>query len=454
MSERERVLENFRNPEIRAKLQGNIERYRKGKGVLSVIDAQGNPVSGVSVKLTHKKHECKFGANLFMLEEFETPKKNELYKKYFSKVFTMATLPFYWNAIEPERGKLRYKKGSKPMYRRPPIDLCMEFCQEMGIEPREHALAYDFQFPKWLKGLSTQEVKTELERRYQEISSRYSDQIPTIEVTNEMNWPEGMNVTSFYEDPEFLTWCYDIAEKYFPNNQIAINEAMNESWLQRGRVTDFYYAYIENLLLKGRRIDAIGMQFHAWTSKDTIQSEYDRMSPVMYNPEILLSRLDLYARFGKPLQITEITLSAAGPEPENEQIQAEILEGLYSTWFSHPNVEQIIYWNLVDGYAYVNSDDPEAIRASMGNMEIGENRFYGGLLRFDMSPKPAYYTLKNLLKKTWHTEVEGVTDVNGQLQFHGFWGDYDVELQRFNGSPYHKVINHSCKGEGKYSITL
>lgn len=430
MSEREKVLVHFRNPEIQTMLQERIEKYRKADGVLTVLDQEGKPAAGVPVKLVHKKHICKFGANLFMLDEMETPAKNKLYKEYFCELFDMATLPFYWNSTEPEKGHLRYEKGSSPIYRRPPIDLCMEFCEAHSIEPREHALAYDFQFPKWLKGLPVETVKQELERRYQEISARYGDKIRTIEVTNEMNWDEGMNVTDFYQDPEFLTWCYDMAEKYFGSNQIAINEAMNESWLQRGRVTDFYYSYIENLILKGKRIDAIGMQFHAWTSKDMIPTEYARMTPVMYNPPKLISRLDLYARFGKPLQITEITVSAAGPEPENEQIQAEILEGLYTTWFAHPNVEQIIYWNLVDGYAYVNSDDPEVIQNSQGNMEIGENRFYGGLLRFDMSPKPAYYALKNLIQKKWHTEVEGITDENGQLHFYGFLGAYDVYVER------------------------
>ena len=115
MREREKVLEHFRNPEVRAMLQENIEKHRKGKATVTVLDAEGKPVAGASVQLVHKKHECKFGANLFMLEEFETPEKNELYKKYFSDVFTMATLPFYWNATEPQKGHFRYEKGSAPM---------------------------------------------------------------------------------------------------------------------------------------------------------------------------------------------------------------------------------------------------------------------------------------------------------------------------------------------------
>lgn len=454
MDDRRKVLMHFQDPETQKMLEDNIRKYRMGDGCVTVVDAQGKAMPGVKIRLVHKNHECRFGANLFMLDEMETPVKNQLYKEYFSQLFNMATLPFYWNSTEPEKGHFRYEKGSTPMYRRPPIDLCMEFCAEHGIEPREHALAYDFQFPKWLKGLPAERIKEELERRYGEISRRYADKIRTIEVTNEMNWPEGMNVTSFYEKPDFLTWCYDMAEKYFPNNQIAINEAMNESWLQRGRVTDFYYSYVENLLLKGRRIDAIGMQFHAWISKDMIPTEYERMTPIMYNPKKLLSRLDLYARFGRPLQITEITLSAAGPEPENEEIQAELLKGLYTTWFAHPNVEQIIYWNLIDGYAYVNSDDPSVIDASQGNMEVGENRYYGGLLRFDMSPKPAYYALKELLQKKWHTEVDGVTDANGQLHFHGFWGKYQVQLETADGQMIIKTGNHSVSGDGNICITV
>ena len=426
MSSREKVLEHFRNPEVKNLLSQNIEKYRKTDGILTVTDATGKPLSGVCVKLTHKKHECKFGANLFMLDELETPEKNALYKKYFAETFSMATLPFYWDSTEPERGHLRYSKNSSPMYRRPPIDLCIEFCEQNGIEPREHALAYDHFFPKWIWNKDTETVKKELERRYQEISSRYADKIPTIEVTNEMNWEEGR--TAFYSDPEFIRWCYNMAEKYFPDNQLVVNDAVNESWLDRGRSTDKYYAYIENTVLKGGRIDAIGMQFHALTSSDMIETEYARTNMLLYNPKAILERLDLYASFGKPLQITEITLSAAGPEPENEKIQAELLEGLYSTWFAHHNVEQIIYWNLVDGYAYVPSDDPEVIGRSQGDMTIGENRFYGGLLRFDMTPKPAYYTLKELIQKKWHTEVEAVTDANGQVCFSGFVGEYALQL--------------------------
>ena len=138
--------------------------------------------------------------------------------------------------------------------------------------------------------------------------------------------------------------------------------------------------------------------------------------------------MDLYSNFGKPLQVTEVTVPAYSWEAEDEAMQAEIIEKLYTVWFSHPAVEQIVYWNLVDGYAHLWDPDPEKIRASQGNMSLGENYYYGGLLRFDLSPKPAYFKIKELLQKTWHTEEGLRCDANGMTAFRGFFGTYEDEI--------------------------
>ena len=43
-----------------------------------------------------------------MLGEIETEEKNEKYKEYVKGIANMVTLPFYWDATEPEEGKTRY----------------------------------------------------------------------------------------------------------------------------------------------------------------------------------------------------------------------------------------------------------------------------------------------------------------------------------------------------------
>lgn len=424
-----------------------IETYRKGNAEIILKDSRGKAINGASIKINQTSHAFKYGANIFMLEEFETPEKNELYKKYFSDVFNMATLPFYWDAVEPEKGKQRYDKDSPKIYRRPPIDLCLEFCEKHCIEPREHALAYDNFFPGWLANATVDEVKTELERRYREISERYADKIPTIEVTNEMLWDTGK--TAFYNAPDFVEWCFKTAEKYFPHNQLVINEYSDPCWHGKCRTTDNYYSYIEANILKGARIDAIGAQFHMFFRRE---QEMASTKP-FYDPKSLYKHMDMYALLGKPLQITEVTIPSYSWEAEDEEIQAEIIDKLYSIWFSHPSVEQIIYWNLVDGYAHVPDSNPENIRATQGNMAVGENYFHGGLFRFDMTPKPAYYKICELFKDRWHTETERVTDQNGVAAFRGFYGNYELNIT-VNGNTVTKKVELKKYRENNFEITL
>ena len=445
MNERRKVLDLFDAQEayVKEKVEFGIENYRKGNAKLNFTDEDGKPVANAKIKVKQKSHEFRFGANIFMLDELETEEKNEQYKKIFAETFNMATLPFYWRDLEPEKGKTRYEKDSPKVYRRPPIDLCIEFCEKHGIEPREHALAYDHFFPEWLSKFSVEECKAELEHHFAEIAERYADKIQTIEVTNEMEWAKG--VTKFYDEPDFVEWCFKTAEKYFHNNQLVINEHQGLTWKDCCRATDKYYSYIEANILKGARIDAIGMQFHLFNKRE---QEYEK-SRKMLNPELIYKHMDLYSNFGKPLQITEVTVPAYSWESEDEQIQAEIIEKLYSIWFSHPAVEQIVYWNVVDGYAHVWDHDLEKIRASQGNMACGENYYYGGLLRFDMSPKPAFLKLKELLEERWHTEAELVTDENGNAEFRGFYGDYEVEIGNET-----KKVSLSKKGANDFALKV
>ena len=427
MNNRQNVLELFNEQKdyFEKRYNDGIEKYRKGDISITVKDQSGAPVKNAKIEIKQKSHEFKYGANIFMLDELESEEKNNKYKEIMADFGNMATLPFYWDALEPEKGKPRYDKNSKKIYRRPPIDLIIEFCEKHNIEPREHALAYDHFFPAWLKDSSVDEVKDALENRCKEIADRYKDKIPTIEVTNEMFWPNGH--TSFYKEPDFVQWCFKTAEKYFPKNQLVINEYTHACWLKRDEQS--YPDIIENTLKSGARIDAIGMQYHMFFKKD---DEY-KETRQFYCPEQLYNQMDFYAKFGKPLQITEVTIPAYSWNDEDEEIQAKIIEILYKIWFSHESVEQIIYWNMIDGYAHVADATPEKISETQGNMRVGENYFHGGLLRFDMTPKPAYYTIKNLFEKVWHTEENLLTDESGTINLKGFFGDYDIVI---NGKKY------------------
>ena len=255
-----------------------------------------------------------------------------------------------------------------------------------------------------------------------------------------MLWWEGK--TAFYNEPDYIEWCFKTAERYFPNNKLSINEATEECFCDVPRSTARYYAYIEANMLKGARIDAIGTQFHMFYERN---GELDK-SRSLYNPKNLYDRFDLYSNLTNEIQITEITIPAYSNNKDDEEIQAKIIEYLYTLWFSHPKIKQIIYWNLVDGYAYVPNPTPEKIRMSQGDMTLGENRFYGGLLRFDLSRKPAYDTLDYLINKKWKTELD--FDNTGSVEFRGFYGDYEIQIKTDNGIVTKKfTLSSECEND-------
>ena len=107
----------------------------------------------------------------------------------------------------------------------------------------------------------------------------------------------------------------------------------------------------------------------------------------------------------------------------------------------------------MDGYAHLWDPDPAKIAASQGDMTLGENYYHGGLLRFDLSPKPAYLKIKELLFERWHTEAELETNKDGLADFRGFYGNYDVEISVGNQT-YIKEISLKKKGDNQFEITI
>ncbi len=397
------------------RIKDGIEKNRKGNFTVQ-LDSK---YAGKQIRVKLKNHNFRFGANLFMLDEFPDDKrKNEIYKEKFKEVFNLATLPFYWDANEPEEGKTRYHKDAEKMYRRPPIDLCIEYCKENNIEPREHGLCYDHFYPEWTRPEATDNLMRITERRMREISQRYAEDIPTIEVTNEILHPRRVRIKSILSQmPNYVEHCYALARKYFPNNILCINEAQDFVW-QDKEEPDFFLM-LKDLTEKGCSFDTIGAQFHMFKKYE----QYFEQTRTYYNLANMFRCLDLYGSFEKPLEITEVTIPAYTTNTENEEEQADIVEKMYSVWFSHPNVEKIIYWNLVDGYAA--GIDP-------GDMSGGENYYRGGLLRFDMSEKPAFKRLKRLIKEVWITDEILTVDENGRVSFRGFYGEYEVLVENEN----------------------
>lgn len=416
-----------------------IETNRKGNASLSFSDSEGNPLTDVHVEIHQEKHDFKFGANIFMLDELETEEKNSQYKKAFAELFNQATLPFFWSDLEPIQGQPRYAKDCPKLYRRPSTDLCVDFCEENGIEPKMHCLNYGMWTPLWVPQ-DVQGTKRCLEKHMAELGERYADRIPAIEVTNETLWVENWDATSglntlFFHEPDYVEWSFEHARKYFPCNELIINEAPARIWGDGFKYNrSAYYMLIERALSKGAPIDTIGMQFQAGGNP----------SAKLFDPISIYQVLDQYAKLGKAIQISEVTIPLRPQDTDGAELQAELIENLYKLWFSHPAMSAIIYWNVADGYAH---------GAKPGDMEVAENRYRGGLLNFDMSPKPAYKVLKKLIHETWKTNLSLNSGNESKVNMRGFHGTYNVTATS-NGKTAQTQI-HLVKGAAnQFKITL
>ena len=97
---------------------------------------------------------------------------------------------------------------------------------------------------------------------------------------------------------------------------------------------------------------------------------------------------------------------------------------------------------MVDGYAF---------GATPGDMTYGENYFCGGLLHFDLTPKPAYETIRKLIKDEWHTELEAACGATFETK--GFYGNYDVEVIA-HGKTVKTEIHIEKDAKNKFTITI
>lgn len=417
MSRREDILGIFRQNEayVKDRVNTGIETNRKGWNKLTFVDEAGNPVTDVHYTVRQKTHDFKFGCTLFLLDELETEEKNREYRRVFADTFNMGVAPFYWADLEPEKGKPRYAADSPKVYRRPAPDLCVDYCRENNIFLKGHCIVYDAFAPKWLPR-EIPAIKEAYDAHFAELAARYGKAVKQWDVINEtLDWNVYGHgrVTPFFREPDYVDWSFHTARRHLPTQQLFINEAggLWDQAFQFNRTQ--YYMQLETLKYRGVPYDCIGIQAHSFFRRE----DELKGSQYRYDPMRVLDALELYGSFGKPLQISEVTLPAYSDDPEDEEIQAEILKNLYPLWFSSKMMDGIVYWNMADGYTY---------GAAPGDLNSGENYFRGGLLHFDLSEKPVMRELKKLIRETWHTETEGSTGALNEVSFKGFYGKYDV----------------------------
>ncbi len=388
-----------------------IENHRKGNFRLTITENKA-PLTDIKISYVLKRHDFAFGCNIFMLDQYAEPSRQETYLTQWKKLFNTAVVPLYWEGTEPTEGELRYEAaGARSIYRRPTVERVVEYCKENNIVMKGHPLFWHEFIPKWLPD-DWSKLLPLIEKRFSEISSRYADEIPVFDCVNEpgriwdMTHEHRTDGYKMITPPDgYLEEIFALGKKYFPNNTLILNEAVSSALCEFKGIYGSYYQLIERLLAEGLKIDNIGLQCHC---KDDLRYQN------IFDARRFYGVLDGYAKLGKPLVLSEIGLSS-----EDEELQAKAAEQIYKICFSHPAMNGIFWWNLDDDGILQNMDRVEA---------AGENLPFGGLCRRGREKK-VYKTLNRLINHEWHTEGSLTSD-KGDFTFRGFYGTYTVTVQK------------------------
>ena len=371
----------------------------------------------------------------------------------------------YWNnSKQPSR---------EPHWRRPAPENVIRYCKEMGIRVHGHPLIWDirlFHIPTWLldscltdpkerelflkdiisefpvhgnraipekytdkykkldgKQLSKMfpifaaNMKKAFEKRIVEIAEYYGDTVDSWDVVNESasaydrgKFAEGDKLMKAWGlmPGDFTYEAFQTAQKHFPAGvKLNINDY---------HMKPAYPKQVKDLLSRGCKIDIVGSQMHLFNPKESIAVSEGKI-PEKINPKDVWAIMEMID-VGKPIHLSEITITATDTTERGRMIQAIITRNIYRLWFSIKPMMGVTWWNVVDDCG------------APGEPSLS------GLFTRGMNPKPAFYALNELINGEWKTNLNVKPDADGNVKFRGFKGKYRLSWLDKNGDEQFKIV--------------
>jgi len=384
-------------PEVMAAANDRIAQHRQAGITLRLNDAQGVPLKpDTPVRIEQQSHRFLFGCNIFKLNRCQTEAHNSAYAERFSDLMNFATLPFYWWNYEREEGKPADARS----------DEVIQWCKAQGITTKGHPLAWNFIDPPWLAPKSPTDVMGLQRKRIARCVERFAGDIDIWDVVNEATHydratckdraPMLTQAITQIGVRAYLRQAFIAARQAHPDATLLINDYRTGAGYEKKVLAELAGAGDETLY------DVIGIQSH--------------MHNNVWKPGHTWEVCERFAPYRVPLHFTETTV-VSGPKtgdswvttPEGETQQAEAVAEFYTLLFSHPAVEAITWWDFTDQNAWQGAP--------------------AGLLRADMTPKPAYDRLHHLIKDRWWTKTTCTTQSQATVNFRGYLGDYRVTAE-------------------------
>ncbi len=351
-----------------------INQVREGNAEVHVVDQFGNPVTNVTIDAREVQSQFLFGSAIN-----GNVLTNPQYAAFFQSHFNWAAMEdestWYYN--EPTNGNVTYSVA----------DAIASYAAANNITLRGPALFWGDPtiIQPWLKQLSNADLMAAVESRLESTVTHFDGTFTQWTVENEMLH------APFFQNrlgASILTWMYQQTKELDPNAQLIVNDYN----AIEGTETAAYKAEIQQLLAQGAPIDGIGVQGHF---------------PGAVNPLSVEASLNSLGKLGLPIWITEFDTVNANPTARANQMEA-----LYREAFSNSNVDGIMMWGFWAGSQWRG---PNASMVDLDWTLNADGQRYEDLMH------------------EWTTVADGATNSNGNLDFRGFGGSYDVTVTAPDG---------------------
>lgn len=246
----------------------------------------------------------------------------------------------YWNKVTPENagkwGSVEAVRGQRDWSS---LDEAYHFAKAHHFPFHLHVLVWGEQQPTWLRKLPAAEQRHAIESWFDAVAARYPD-LDFVEVVNEPlhHPPSGKRKDGgHYMDAlggkgasgwDWIVTAFRLARERFPRAKLLINDydiTHSDANTQR-------YLAIVKLLQKDELIDGIGLQEHAFETRNDVPMSVHR------------ANLDRLAATGLPIYVTELDIDG----PTDDQ-QLKDYQRVFPVFWEHPDVAGITLWGFRPG---------------------------------------------------------------------------------------------------------
>ena len=406
-------------------IDARIDHYRK-EDVCIRLTRNGAPVAGASVAIAMQQHEFLFGCNVGGWEGNATAVQDLEFRRLFAELFNFATLSVFWGAMEPVKNQPTYAA----------LGQVTDWCVANNIHVKGHPLIYYDRTPNWAESMSDDELYHRImNERMGGMTEHFRGSVDAWDVVNEVVYwgvqdnPRAVSrLAAKMSYVEFTKACLAAARRGNPQATLLINDNNYE---------DQYLNLLRQLVdAAGQPLyDGIGVQSHFHMAPSNAGRWDDTRTWTV---------CERFAPLGKPIYFTEITIlsttencGSCGNVPttaEGEEWQSEEVVRFYKMLFSHPSVEAATWWDFTDQNSWMGTP--------------------AGLLRADMTPKPAYTALKHLIKEEWATNTTLTTDNAGEIHLRAFRGKYNFTVTPSGEAPQSPQSGTVKKGQPVIELVI